>query len=86
MYNATIIFSIIIIATDLRSNYVMFVPIPLPEQILRVSCCTHFLYTVVLQTILGMGMDMNVTAQWWWDPLADLAHFACLELFHGLTV
>ena len=37
--------------------------VPLPEQVLQTSCCTLMLYKYVLQTVLGMGTGMNVTAQ-----------------------
>ena len=37
--------------------------VPLPEQLPRMSCCTHLLYNIVLRTVMGMGMGMNVTAQ-----------------------
>ena len=42
---------------------VIFIPVPLPEKVLRTSCFTHSFYKFVPQTILGMGMGMNVTAQ-----------------------
>ena len=43
----------------------IFIPIPLPEQVIRTSSCTISLYTPVIQTVLGLGMDMNVTAHTW---------------------
>ena len=42
---------------------VIFIPAPLPEKVPRTSFCTHLFCRLVLQTILGMGMDINVTAQ-----------------------
>ena len=41
----------------------IFVPIPLPERVLQTSDCGNFFYADVRQTVLGMGMGMNVTAQ-----------------------
>ena len=41
---------------------VILVPIPLPEQVIEASSCAILLYKFVLQTVLGMGMGMNVTA------------------------
>ena len=41
---------------------VIFIPIPLPEQVLQTSSCTILLYKFVLQTGLGMGMGTNGTA------------------------
>ena len=41
---------------------VIFIPIPLPIQVLQTSYCTHLLFKDVLQTGLGMGMGMNGTA------------------------
>ena len=43
----------------------IFIPIPLPENIAQTSSCTILLYKFVIQTVLGMGMGMNVTAQDW---------------------
>ena len=37
-------------------------PIPLPNKVLQTSDRTHFFYENVPQTVLGMGMGMNVTA------------------------
>ena len=42
---------------------VIFIPLPLPKRIILTACCTISLYRVVLPTVLGMGMDVNVTAQ-----------------------
>ena len=42
---------------------VIFILTPLPNRVLQASYCTHFFYGNVLQTIMGMGMGMNVTAQ-----------------------
>ena len=36
---------------------------PLPKIVLQTSDCVHFFYGDVLQTALGMGMGMNITAQ-----------------------
>ena len=47
----------------LRIWVVIFMPRPLPKRVLQTSYCTHFFYADVLQTVLGMGMGMNVTAQ-----------------------
>ena len=46
-----------------RLRAVIFIPIPPSNRVLQTSCCTPFFYTNVLQTVLGMGMGMNVTAQ-----------------------
>ena len=43
---------------------VIFIPIPLPEQVIQTFSCTIPLYNCATQTVLGMGMGMNVTAQW----------------------
>ena len=40
----------------------IFIPIPLPERIMQASCCTTLFYKFILQTVLGMGMGMNVRA------------------------
>ena len=37
-------------------------PIPLPEKVLQTSSCTILLCKCVIQSVLGMGMGMNVTA------------------------
>ena len=42
---------------------VIFIPIPLPEQVLQTFYCTQLFYRIVILTISGMGMGMNVTAQ-----------------------
>ena len=36
---------------------------PANKKVVQTSCCTHFFYEHVLQTVLGMGMGMNVTPQ-----------------------
>ena len=42
----------------------IFIPIPLPEKVLRTCYCTRLFYESALQAILGMGMGgRNVTAQ-----------------------
>ena len=43
--------------------YIYSYPYPCPKRVLQTSYCTHFLYGYVLQTVLGTGMGMNVTAQ-----------------------
>ena len=35
---------------------------PLPQQVLQTSYCTHLFYNNVIQTVLGVGTDMIVTA------------------------
>ena len=48
---------------DRAGNWaVIVIPIPPPETNIQTSCCTYLLYNIVLQTILGMGMGMNITA------------------------
>ena len=42
---------------------VTFVPTPLPNKVLQTTYCTHSLQDHVLQTLLGMGIGTNVTAQ-----------------------
>ena len=42
---------------------VVFMPLPLPQTALQTSFCTHLLAENSTQTLLGMGMGMNVTAQ-----------------------
>ena len=39
--------------------------VPLPKQVMQTSSCTMLLYTFVIQTVLGLGMGMNVTAQYY---------------------
>ena len=41
----------------------IFIPMPLPKKVLQTSYCTHLFSENVIQTLLGMGMGMNVTAQ-----------------------
>ena len=41
---------------------VIFIPMPLPKQVLQTSHCTHSFQENVLQTLVGVGMGMNVTA------------------------
>ena len=36
---------------------------PLPRKVLQTSCCTHLSFKYALQTGLGMGTDLNGTAQ-----------------------
>ena len=54
---------------------VTFTPIPLPKRVLQTSDRSHFFYGDALQTVLGMGMGMDVTAQ---EPL-----FSFGELVEG---
>ena len=42
---------------------VIFIPIPLPKRVLQTFDCTRFFCGGVLQTVLGMGMGIDVTAQ-----------------------
>ena len=39
-----------------------FIPMPLPKGAQQTSLCTHLFSEHVLQTLLGTGMGMNVTA------------------------
>ena len=41
---------------------VIFIPIPLPRQVLQTSYCTHLLSKDSIQTVFGVGMGMNGTA------------------------
>ena len=41
---------------------VIFVPMPLPPKVNRTSLCTHLFSENVIQSLLGMGTGMNVTA------------------------
>ena len=43
--------------------YIYAYPCPCPPQVPQTSSCTHLLSESVLQTLLGMGMGMNVAAQ-----------------------
>ena len=47
---------------------------PAPN-VLQTSCCTRLFYKHVLQTALGMGMGMNVTAQVYYCSM-------CISLYH----
>ena len=51
----------------------IFILVPLPEEVLQTSRCAILLYEVVLQTALGTGMGMNVTAQ-----VQSMAFWGCL--------
>ena len=48
-----------------RGRDVTFVPIPipLPKRVLQPSDCTHIFHKQSLQTVLGMGMGMNITSE-----------------------
>ena len=37
---------------------------PMPKQVLYCVYCTHVFYTCALQTVFGLGMGANVTAQY----------------------
>ena len=41
----------------------IYIYIPLPKKVLQTSYCSYLFQGNALQTLLGMGMGMNVTAQ-----------------------
>ena len=54
---------------------VIFIPMPLSPKVIQASLCPHLLSENVLQTLLGMGMGMNITAHCLTATLSHNLHY-----------